>query len=187
MASSAISIASSPMYMALNRLGSAGAFLGHCRHSVALGGSQHAGTVPYCAALFLTTVYRRCRLRAWARPCHICAATGLAPATFAPRLGSPLPHLHRNWAHPCHICTGTGLTPAALPARGICARNASYELRGTALISAPVGPGPGLRAQHTAHSAVRSPKPHAAGCSGSALARPTQAPVHALHTLTRRL
>ena len=38
--------------------------------------------------------------------------TGLAPATSAPGLGSPLPHLHRNWARPCHICTGTGLTPA---------------------------------------------------------------------------
>ena len=41
----------------------------------------------------------------------------LAPATSAPRLGSPtsalglgppLPHLCRDWAHPGHICTGTG-------------------------------------------------------------------------------
>ena len=37
---------------------------------------------------------------------------GLAPATSAPGLGAPLPHLHREWAHPCHICPGTGLTPA---------------------------------------------------------------------------
>jgi hypothetical protein len=36
----------------------------------------------------------------------------LAPATSAPGLGSPVPHLHRVRAHPCHICTGTGLTPA---------------------------------------------------------------------------
>jgi hypothetical protein len=42
------------------------------------------------------------------RPCHICAGTGRTPATSAPGLGSPLPHLHRDWAHPCHICTGTG-------------------------------------------------------------------------------
>jgi hypothetical protein len=58
----------------------------------------------------------------WAHPCHICAGTGLTPATSAPiktartlatsprGLGSPLPHLHGDWAHPCHICTGTGLT-----------------------------------------------------------------------------
>jgi hypothetical protein len=28
---------------------------------------------------------------------------GATPTTSAPRLGSPLPHLHRDWAHPCHI------------------------------------------------------------------------------------
>ena len=47
--------------------------------------------------------YRRCSgapLRACATqyagltPCHICTGTGLAPATSAPGLGSPLPHLH---------------------------------------------------------------------------------------------
>ncbi len=37
---------------------------------------------------------------------------GRTPATSAPVLGSPLPHLRRDWAHPCHICTGTGLAPA---------------------------------------------------------------------------
>jgi hypothetical protein len=36
---------------------------------------------------------------------------GSLPATSAPGLGSPLPHLHREWARPCHICTGTGLAP----------------------------------------------------------------------------
>ncbi len=50
--------------------------------------------------------------RAWAHPRHICAETGLTPATSAPGLGSPPPHLRRDWAHPCHICTGTGFTPA---------------------------------------------------------------------------
>jgi hypothetical protein len=49
--------------------------------------------------------------RDWARPCHICTGTGLAPPTSAPGLGSPLPHLHRDWARPSHICTGTGPTP----------------------------------------------------------------------------
>jgi hypothetical protein len=40
--------------------------------------------------------------RDWARPCHICTGTGLAPATSAPGLGSPLPHLHRDWAGKPH-------------------------------------------------------------------------------------
>jgi hypothetical protein len=31
---------------------------------------------------------------------HICAGTGLAPATSAPGLGSPLPHLHQDWHLP---------------------------------------------------------------------------------------
>jgi hypothetical protein len=44
--------------------------------------------------------------------CHICAGTGLTPATSAPGLGSPLPRRHRDWAHPSHVCTGTALTPA---------------------------------------------------------------------------
>ena len=39
-------------------------------------------------------------------------------STFAPELGAPLPHLHRDWAHPCHSCTGTGLAAAYLPGLG---------------------------------------------------------------------
>jgi hypothetical protein len=39
--------------------------------------------------------------------CCFCGAVFLSP-----RLGSPLPHLHRDWAHPCHIFAETGLTPA---------------------------------------------------------------------------
>jgi hypothetical protein len=42
--------------------------------------------------------------RRWSR--HICAGTGLTPATSAPGLGSHLPHLRPDWAHPCHICSG---------------------------------------------------------------------------------
>jgi hypothetical protein len=48
----------------------------------------------------------------WVRR-HICTGTGLTPATSAPGLGSPLPHLHRDWARRCHICTETGLAAAA--------------------------------------------------------------------------
>ena len=40
---------------------------------------------------------------------EICFGTGRTPATFAPGLGLPLPHLHQDWACPCHICTGTRL------------------------------------------------------------------------------
>jgi hypothetical protein len=36
----------------------------------------------------------------------------LAPATSAPGLGPPLPHLHRDWARPGHIYTGTRPAPA---------------------------------------------------------------------------
>jgi hypothetical protein len=32
--------------------------------------------------------------------------SGLTPATSAPGLGSPPPHLHQERAHPCDICTG---------------------------------------------------------------------------------
>jgi hypothetical protein len=43
-----------------------------------------------------------------------------APATSAPGLDSPVPHLRRDWAHlPCHICTGTGLTARATSAPGL--------------------------------------------------------------------
>jgi hypothetical protein len=53
------------------------------------------------------------------------------PIVIAPRLGSPLPHLRRDKAHPCHICTGTRLAPAH-----ICA--------GTGLTPAHIGTGTGL-------------------------------------------
>jgi hypothetical protein len=36
--------------------------------------------------------------RDWAHPGHICTGAGLAPATSAPGLGSPLPHLRRDFA-----------------------------------------------------------------------------------------
>ena len=42
--------------------------------------------------------------RDWARPCHICSGTGLAPAPSAPALGSPLPDLHQVFARRCQIC-----------------------------------------------------------------------------------
>jgi hypothetical protein len=34
----------------------------------------------------------------WAHPTHIGTGTGLTPATSAPGLGPPHPHLHRDWA-----------------------------------------------------------------------------------------
>ena len=52
--------------------------------------------------------------RDWARPCLICAGTGLDPATSAPGLGSTMPHLRRDWVRPCHICTGTARSHSAI-------------------------------------------------------------------------
>ena len=45
-------------------------------------------------------------------PTHICTEIGPTPATSAPRLCAPFPHLHLDWARPSHICTGTRLMPA---------------------------------------------------------------------------
>ncbi len=42
-----------------------------------------------------------------------------APATSAPGLGSPGPHLRRDWAYPARICAGTGLAFATF-APGLC-------------------------------------------------------------------
>jgi hypothetical protein len=59
---------------------------------------------------------------------HICSGTGLTPATSAPGLGSPRPHLRRDWAHPSHICAGTGLTPAtSAPGPGSAAGSVTHE------------------------------------------------------------
>ena len=50
--------------------------------------------------------YRLCQICTAARstlplcPITSCAGAGLAPATSAPGLGSPPPHLRRDWAHP---------------------------------------------------------------------------------------
>ena len=54
---------------------------------------------------------RRCpRRRRVPSPAHICAGTGLTPATSAPGLGSPRPHLRQvcagTWPTPAHIRTG---------------------------------------------------------------------------------
>ena len=48
-------------------------------------------------------LHARCRWRRVTRaPPHPCRAA------FAPRLGSPRPHLRQDWAGRCHICAGTG-------------------------------------------------------------------------------
>ena len=85
------------------------ALLIYCVRSNALQARRHSAT---CNAL-RATCNMRCApspkecARNVPCPCHICTETGLAPATSAPGVGPPLPHLHRDWAHPCHICTGT--------------------------------------------------------------------------------
>jgi hypothetical protein len=61
-----------------------GALLPHLRRYWAHPRHICAGTAPGLGAP-LPHLHRD-----WARPCHICAGTGRAPATSAPRLGSPL-------------------------------------------------------------------------------------------------
>jgi hypothetical protein len=58
-------------------------------------------------------------------PAHICTGTGLTPPTSAPRLRSPLPHLHRDGAHPSLICTRTALTPPTSASGPSCASRAA--------------------------------------------------------------
>jgi hypothetical protein len=45
----------------------------------------------------------------WAHPAHICAGTGLYPATSAPGPGlAPVPHPHQDWARPPTSAPGLG-------------------------------------------------------------------------------
>ncbi len=65
------------------------------------------------------------------------------PATSAPGLGSPRPHLHRDCAHPAHICTGTGLTPpTSAPGLGSPRPHLHRDLRVAALHPATSAPDP---------------------------------------------
>jgi hypothetical protein len=48
------------------------------------------------------------RRQAAAHLCHICTRAGPIPATSAPGLGSPPPHLHSDWAQ-----AGSGDVPGA--------------------------------------------------------------------------
>ena len=74
----------------------------------------HAAWCAHACCASLSKPTRPFRLHALAcftceaAPCHICTGTGLSPATSAPGLGSPPPHLHQDWARPCHLCTRTG-------------------------------------------------------------------------------
>jgi hypothetical protein len=51
----------------------------------------------------------------WARPCHICTRTGLAPSTSAPGQGPLPPRLHRGWAHRRGSLQGAFGTPFGAP------------------------------------------------------------------------
>ena len=118
------------------------------------------------------------------RPCHICTGTGLTPATSAPGLGSPPPHLHRDWANPCHICAGNGLTPATsapglgepLPHLRRDWAHPCHICTGTGL--APATSAPGLGAPAHAH-ALHSSTPRVSAAHGPALCRlPAASPAH---------
>ena len=55
----------------------------------------HAGNRPRCGSRATAPGLPHLH-QDWAHACHICTRTGLTPATSAPGLGSPLPHLHRD-------------------------------------------------------------------------------------------
>ena len=100
-----------------------------------------------------------------AHPSHICAGTGLTPATSAPGLGSPLPHLrrdrashlHEDCARPAHICTGTGLGPAkSAPGLGLGTATSAPGLR---------SPRPHLRGTRRGARAVQLALPRCPRCT----------------------
>jgi hypothetical protein len=82
-------------------------------------------------------------------PRHICAGTGLPPATSVPGLGSPPPHLHRGWALPRHICAGTWLAPPHLHGDWV---YPTHICAGTRLTPATSAPGLGQGAQQRAYA-----------------------------------
>ena len=82
---------------------------------------MHAGHICAGTGLAPCHAYTRTGLI----PAHICTGTGLTPPTSAPRLRSPLPHLHRDGAHPSLICTRTALTPPTSASGPSCASRAA--------------------------------------------------------------
>jgi hypothetical protein len=71
------------------------------------------------------------------RGLHTCATTGLTPATSAPGLGSPLPHLRRDWAHPCPHLHRDWARPSAIHSSNI----TRYRRRDVHAACAHNGPG----------------------------------------------
>ena len=91
-----------------------GVLLGIFSGSLALPPTLTARSGQMCA-----TDLRAARRSPLSCRCHICAGTGLAPATSAPGLGSPA----------CDTCTGTGLTPlTSAPGRMRSSPSVSSEL-----------------------------------------------------------
>jgi hypothetical protein len=92
----------------------------------------------HCAAIFGTAAPTMCRTATTGDEASAtCTETGLTPATSAPGLASPLPHLHQDWAHRCHICTGTGLSRCAVqPLRGCPLRVQPMSTRRAPLLGA---------------------------------------------------
>jgi hypothetical protein len=70
--------------------------------------------------------------RDWAHPCHICTGTGLAPATSAPGLGSPLlAHMRKHDALGSRpICSRARIGAAACGLRTHARTHACYRLSG---------------------------------------------------------
>ena len=72
-----------------------------------------------CGILSRSSAVSAGRTQRWERRCHICAGprpgvctvTGLTPATSAPGLSSPRPHLHGDWDVSGPATAGRGLAP----------------------------------------------------------------------------
>ncbi len=130
-------------------------------------------------------------------PCHICtgpdptSATsarcsapgmGWPPATAAPGLRSPPPHLHRDWAQRCHVCTGTGFA-AATSALGLGSPLPHLQCAYRCHLHRDWAP-PGRICTATPSCSASHSKARTPSCScASAVARTD---VHAQHARTRR-
>ncbi len=97
-------------------------------------------------------------------PCHICAGTGLSPASICAA--------RRDWAHPAHICAGT--TPSAEPASHTAAGAADGG--GERAAVQPRG-----RRRHARRGGVpAAPRTHGAG-EGSSAGTCKQRSIHGRH------
>jgi hypothetical protein len=101
------------------------------------------------------TARGRMRPDRMAHGCHICAGTGLTPATSAPGPGSPLPHLRRDWAHPCPHLRRDWAHPCPHLRRDWAAPAVHRVLGAVAILDGPARGGGECLPSHVASCATR--------------------------------